>query len=206
MLSGEPSFTTDHNLSLLAVTNSCKTLDTVFDSVFLALFVQGADCLDIPILGKHTKRLPQPMPLSNVAVVEVSCTIMSSYWRNGDCTKIAIRHGLKGGKNYDFACGIDLFQAFRSQALFAYPHELEPYCVIMSPPCIAMRCLKQLHNTWQAAMNVGCLSQHKPQVALEPNDTRHTSSVRTRGHHICGSSRKTLDARLFIAPMHTRPS
>ena len=51
----------------------------MFDSVFLALFVQGADCLDSPILGKHTKRLPQPMPLSNVAVVEVSCTIMSSY-------------------------------------------------------------------------------------------------------------------------------
>ena len=54
-------------------------LDTVFDSVFLALFVQGADCLDSPILGKHTKRLPQPMPLSNVAVVEVS-TITTSYF------------------------------------------------------------------------------------------------------------------------------
>ena len=140
-------------------------LDTVFDSVFLALFVQGADCLDSPILGKHTKRLPQPMPLSNVAVVEVSCTITSSYfleeWRlYEDCHQT----WSQGGKNYDFACDIDLFQAFRSQALFAYLHELELYCVIMSPPCIAMRCLKQLHDTWQAAMDVGCLSQHKPQL------------------------------------------
>ena len=74
----------------------------MFDSVFLALFVQGADCLDIPILGKHTKRLPQPMPLSNVAVVEVSCTIMSSYfleeWRlYEDCHQT----WSQGGKNYD---------------------------------------------------------------------------------------------------------
>ena len=40
-LSGEPSFITDYNLSLLAVTNSGKTLDTVFDSVFLSWFMQG---------------------------------------------------------------------------------------------------------------------------------------------------------------------
>ena len=126
------------------------------------------------------------------------CRVIS--WRNGDCTKIAIRHGLKEARTMTLLAVL----------IFSKPSEVkcsvDYYCVIMSPPCIAVRCLKQLHDTWQAAMDVGCLSQHKPQVALEPNDTRHTSSVRTRGHHICGSSRKTLDARLFIAPMHPRPS
>ena len=96
----------------------------MFDSVFLALFVQGADCLDSPILGKHTKRLPQPMPLSNVVVVEVSCTTMSSYFLK-ECRLHEDCHQTWSqiGKNYDFTCGINLFQAFRSQALVAYLHE-----------------------------------------------------------------------------------
>ena len=91
------------------------------------------------------------------------CTIMSSIWRNEAARRLPLDVASREARTMTclryWSC-----QAFRSQALFAYLHELEPYCVVMSPPCIAMRCLKQLQDTWQAAMDVGCLSQHKPQL------------------------------------------
>ena len=178
-LSGESSFITDHNLLSSAVANSGKMLDTVFDSVFLSWFMQGSDCLDItanPNTQTHETFASAYAVLKTLPLWKSSKKLhdyVELFGGNGGCTKIAIRRGLKGGKNYDLACGIDLSKTSEVKAFFAYLFEFKPYVVIMSPPCTAFGNWSNYnrinaYDTWQAAMDVGLpLAVFAAKVALE---------------------------------------
>ena len=50
---------------------------------------------------------------------------------------MAVRRKLKGHKNFDLTCGIDLTDKAEEEALFKHLSSQRVFCVVLGPPCTA---------------------------------------------------------------------
>eukprot|EP00969_Alexandrium_andersonii_P055514 2446329-Alexandrium_andersonii.AAC.1 len=74
-------------------------------------------------------------------------------------TRVCVRRRLRGGKNFDVECGVDLLEPAQQRALWAYLRR-GVWVVIMSPPCTAFGPWSRINRwrapeAWAASLEVG---------------------------------------------------
>ena len=71
---------------------------------------------------------------------------------HGGVTRVALRRGLKCGRNHDLTCSVDLSVPSERTKFLQWLRQEKPFCVVMGPPCTAFGPWSYL-NEWRAPLS-----------------------------------------------------